>query len=149
MGRLKKFISQKLVDDFGVTRALDRRLEDWMAVARERILGELADGLLCPDGGPYLLGIEKGSKVVVDWQGELFTALVASYLKDATRPDIRVAEKSAAKRIQVIQKKAKRERFARLVVKINPGFEHEFAKQTLEHLATIGDRKERRQRPRQ
>jgi hypothetical protein len=148
MGRLKKFIDQKLVNDFGVTRALDRRLEDWMSVARERILGELADGLLCPDGGPYLLGIEKGSKVVVDWQGELFTTLVASSMA-AGGHDIRFAEKLAAKRIQVIQKKAKRERFARLIVKINPGFEHEFAKQTLEHLATIGDRKERRQRPRQ
>jgi hypothetical protein len=148
MGRLKKYISQKLVNDFGVTRALDRRLEDWMAVARERILEELGAGLLCPDGGPYLLAIEKGSKALVDWQRELFTSLVAASMA-AGAHDIRIAEKFAAKRIQTIQKKAKREKFDRLVVKINPGFEHEFAKQTLEHLATVGDKKERRQRPRQ
>jgi hypothetical protein len=150
MGRIKKYLDQKLVDEFAKTRALEKKVDEWLEAVRDGFLEDLKAGTLCPTGGPYLIAIERGSKSDVDWKGELFQWISDIYCSAADgggRDARREADKKAAAAIATIEKKAKRKKFERVVVKTNATFAHDISKQVIDHLAAVGDR-ERRRRPR-
>lgn len=113
-------IDQKLIDNFASNRALAKKLEEWIEAARDMVIELLQNGYKCPDKGPYLLIIEHATRLSVDWKAATFDTAIEMYLFNGKKPE--EARKAAAKLIASIEKRGKKQKQDRLVVKPNPFF---------------------------
>lgn len=135
MGKEKKHINQKLVNDFAATRSLASELSGWMESARDSILQQLRGGFVCPTSGPYLVVIEKSKQKIIDWKELLQKALTAEFIVQGASPD--EAFVRAVSKVNEYESGAKKKTSVRLAVKTNPAFEHKFAAKAISQLKDI------------
>lgn len=117
---MTKELDQKLIDNFASNRALAKKLEEWIESTRETMIELMKEGYVCPDKGPYLLVIEQATRLSVDWKAAAFDTAVEMYLYHGKKPE--EARKAAAKLIANVEKRGKKQKQDRLVVKPNPFF---------------------------
>jgi hypothetical protein len=115
----KKFLDQKLVNEFALFRALKNKIEKWLKECREQFLAKFEEGALCPTSGPFILVAEPGEGRI-DWKKEFFSYLVENFKLAGSADD--VAETLAVTKMASIEKTGERKPIVELSVKTNPSY---------------------------